>query len=61
VAMQWWLMPAASRSFSRWLDPVDGAGWRVSAAGAVAIVVVYAVTLTLFATVRELQFWDYMD
>ncbi|MDG4663283.1 antibiotic biosynthesis monooxygenase [Mycobacterium sp. 236(2023)] len=61
VAMQWWLMPAVSRPFAGWLDPVDGAGARVSAKGALAIVVVYAVTLTLFATVRELQFWDYMD
>lgn len=61
TAMQWWLMPAASRPFRRWLDPVDGAGARVSVAGAAAILVGYAVTLTLFATVHELQFWDYAD
>ncbi|KMO69709.1 antibiotic biosynthesis monooxygenase [Mycolicibacterium chubuense] len=61
TAMQWWLMPAASRPFRRWLDPVDGAGARVSVAGAAAILVCYAVTLTLFATVHELQFWDYAD
>ncbi len=61
VAMQWWLMPAASRRFRRWLDPVDGTGARISAVGAVAIVAGYAVTLTLFATVHQLQFWDYMD
>ncbi len=59
VAMQWWLMPAASRPFRRWLDPVDGRGTRISVTGAVTIVVLYAVTLTAFATVRELQFWDY--
>ncbi|MGB3353918.1 MAG: antibiotic biosynthesis monooxygenase [Mycobacterium sp.] len=59
VAMQWWLMPAASRPFRRWLDPVDGRGARISLTGAVAIAVIYAVTLTVFATVRELQFWDY--
>lgn len=59
--MQWWLMPAASRPFHRWLDPVDGAGARVSLAGAAAILVVYAAALALFATVHELQFWDYGD
>lgn len=59
VAMQWWLMPAASRPLRRWLDPVDGAGTRVSAAGVAVLLAVYAVTLTVFATVHELQFWDY--
>jgi hypothetical protein len=29
--------------------------------GAGAIVVLYALTLTLFATVHDLQFWDYRD
>jgi uncharacterized protein len=48
-----------SRPFRRWLDPVDGAGARISLAGAAAVVMLYAVTLILFATVRELQFWDY--
>lgn len=59
VAMQWWLMPAASRPLRRWLDPVDGAGARVSGAGVAVLLAVYAVTLTVFATVHELQFWDY--
>jgi len=59
VAMQWWLMPAASRPLRRWLDPVDGAGARVSGVGVAVILVVYAVTLTVFASVHELQFWDY--
>ena len=59
VAMQWWLMPAASRPLRRWLDPVDGAGVRVSLVGAVVLLAGYAVTLTLFASVQQLQFWDY--
>jgi antibiotic biosynthesis monooxygenase (ABM) superfamily enzyme len=60
-AMQWWLMPAVSRPFRKWLDPVDGAGVRVSLTGAVVILVLYALTFTVFATVHELQFWDYAD
>lgn len=60
TAMQWWLMPAVSRPLSRWLDPVDGSAVRVSAAGAVVLVGVHAATLAVFATVHELQFWDYM-
>ncbi len=61
TAMQWWLMPAASRPFRRWLDPVDGSGARISLAGASAILVAYVATLTLFATVQQLQFWDYAN
>lgn len=61
TAMQWWLMPAVSRPFRTWLDPIDGAGVRISVAGAVAIVALYALTFTVFATVHELQFWDYKD
>ncbi|TQF73863.1 antibiotic biosynthesis monooxygenase [Rhodococcus spelaei] len=53
------LMPAATRRFRRWLDPVDGAGARVGIAGAAAVLVLYAATLTLFGSVRWLQFWDY--
>ena len=59
TAMQWWLMPAVSRPFRTWLDPVEGAGARISAAGAVSILVLYALTFTIFATVHQLQFWDY--
>ncbi|QIV85254.1 antibiotic biosynthesis monooxygenase [Mycolicibacterium frederiksbergense] len=59
TAMQWWLMPWASRPFRRWLDPVDGAGWRSSLAGASVILLLYAVTLLLFGSVTWLQFWDY--
>ena len=61
TAMQWWLMPWVSRPFRRWLDPVDGAGLRISVVGMAAIVALYALTLALFATVHELQFWDYHD
>lgn len=57
--MQWWLMPWASRPFRRWLDPVDGAAWRSSLAGAAAILVLYGATLLLFDSVTWLQFWDY--
>lgn len=60
-ALQWLLMPNVTRPFKRWLDPVDGAGWRVGAAGAAVIVVGYAVTLAVFATVTWLQFWDYAN
>ncbi|WP_137144277.1 antibiotic biosynthesis monooxygenase [Mycolicibacterium sp. CR10] len=59
TALQYWFMPGVSRPFRRWLDPVDGAGARISVVGASAIVVLYALTLVLFATVHELQFWDY--
>jgi hypothetical protein len=61
TAMQWWLMPAVSQRFSRWLDPIDGAGVRISARGAVVILIGYAVTLTVFATVHQLQFWDFAN
>lgn len=60
-ALQWWLMPTVTRPFRKWLDPVDGAGLRTSLLGAVVVVVGYAVTLAVFATVRWLQFWDYLD
>lgn len=59
--LTWVLMPAVTRWFRRWLDPVDGAGVRVSLIGAGVIVIGYALTLTLFASVQWLQFWDYLD
>lgn len=59
TVLQYWLMPGLSVPFRRWLDPVDGAGLRTSVTGAVVILVLYALTLTLFATVHQLQFWDY--
>ncbi|MDH3026541.1 antibiotic biosynthesis monooxygenase [Gordonia alkanivorans] len=59
--MQWWLMPWAAKPFRRWLDPVDGDGWRSNLAGAIAILAIYSACLALFANVTWLQFWDYMD
>jgi len=59
--MTWWLMPWVSAPFGRWLDPVDGAGWRVSVLGAAVVLLGYVLTLLLFATVRYLQYWDFAD
>jgi uncharacterized protein len=42
------LVPAVSRLFRRWLDPIDGASIRISVIGAAVIMVAYAVLLTLF-------------
>ncbi len=58
AAMTWFLMPLVTRWFRRWLDPVDGAGVRVSVAGALVVAVGYLGFLTLFATVSWLDFWD---
>ncbi|MEU7632427.1 antibiotic biosynthesis monooxygenase [Nocardia sp. NPDC049220] len=57
--MSWILSPAIARCFRRWLDPVDGAGWWVGTVGAAAVVVLYALTLLLFASVQWLHYWDY--
>lgn len=57
VLMQWWVMPTVSSWCRRWLDPVDGAGWRVSLRGAVVAVAVYVLSWTIFATVDWLQYW----
>ncbi len=59
IVLQWALMPLVGSWFRNWLDPVDGAGWRVSAMGAVVMLVGYLVTLGVFATVHWLQYWDY--
>lgn len=58
--LQWVLMPFAAKRMARWLDPIDGAGVVESLRGAGLVVAVYVVTLTLFATVTWLQFWDYV-
>lgn len=47
--LQWVLVPAVSLPFRQWLDPLDGAPARISAAGAAVIVVCYAVLMVLFA------------
>ena len=51
VALQWILVPAISRPFRRWLDPIDGAPTQISVAGAAAITVAYAVLVALFLLV----------
>jgi hypothetical protein len=52
-------MPSAAKRMRRWLDPVDGAVPGVNLRGTALIVVVYAVTLAIFASVTWLQFWHY--
>lgn len=59
--MTYFFMPTVTGWFRRWLDPIDGAPRKVSVVGALVVVVVYALTLTLFASVKWLQFWDYFD
>ncbi|MBB3748062.1 hypothetical protein FHT44_000523 [Mycolicibacterium sp. BK634] len=59
AALQWALMPWAGRLFRRWLDPIDGAGIRISILGGGVLVVGYLVTLAVFALVPWLQYWDY--
>jgi antibiotic biosynthesis monooxygenase (ABM) superfamily enzyme len=51
VALQWLLVPAVSRPFRRWLDPIDGASTRISMAGAAAIAVAYAALVVAFVIV----------
>lgn len=57
--LTWLLMPFTARGFRRWLDPVDGAGWRIGLAGAAAVLALYLINLTLFATVPWLQYWEH--
>jgi uncharacterized protein len=57
TVMTYALMPLATRLFSRWLDPIDGAPVRTSVLGAAVVVAFYAATLWLFATVTWLDFW----
>ena len=52
-------MPWATRAFSWWLDPLDGADVRTSIKGAVIIVLLYVATLVIFLSLKDLQFWDY--
>jgi uncharacterized protein len=55
--MQWWLMPTVASWCRRWLDPVDGAGLRISLRGAAVAVIAYVASLAVFATVEGLQYW----
>jgi antibiotic biosynthesis monooxygenase (ABM) superfamily enzyme len=57
AVMTYALMPLATRLFTRWLDPIDGASVRISVLGATVVVTVYAATLWLFASVTWLDFW----
>lgn len=59
--MTWLLMPAVTGWFRRWLDPVQGSGLRITLLGALVVVVIYAATLALFASVTWLQFWAHPD
>ena len=56
--MQWWLMPTVSSWCRRWLDPVDGAGLRISLRGAAVAAIVYVASLAVFATADWLQYWN---
>jgi uncharacterized protein len=56
--MQWWLMPTVASWCRRWLDPVDGASLRISLRGAAVAVIVFAASLSVFATVEVLQYWN---
>lgn len=44
----WVMMPLGSRLLRRWMDPVDGAGTKVTLLGIVAILVSFAVYLPVF-------------
>ena len=57
--MTFLFMPFVTGLFRRWLDPVQGSSLRVTLIGVLIIVVVYVATLTLFATVTWLQFWQH--
>ncbi|MBJ8348933.1 antibiotic biosynthesis monooxygenase [Antrihabitans sp. YC2-6] len=57
--MTYFFIPPVSKWFSKWLDPIDGAGLRTSIVGAFIVSAVYVATLALFLSVQWLQFWDY--
>ncbi|RUP05676.1 MAG: antibiotic biosynthesis monooxygenase [Mycobacterium sp.] len=46
--LQWVLVPAASRPFRRWLDPIDGASIRTSLAGSAVVLAGYGLLLFIF-------------
>ena len=55
VLLTWVLMPLAARLLRRWLDPVEGAGVKVSALGAVAVCAGYLLLFLIFSTVGFLK------
>lgn len=48
VLLQWVLVPAASRPFRRWLDPIDGASVRTGLTGSALVVVGCGALVLLF-------------
>lgn len=56
--LTWVAMPLATRILRRWLDPIDGASAQVTITGALLIMVLYVLTLAVFLSVPELQFWN---
>ncbi len=57
--MTFLFMPFVTGLFRRWLDPVQGSSLGITLIGVGIIVVVYLATLTLFANVTWLQFWQH--
>ena len=55
VLLTWVLMPLSARLLGRWLDPVEGAGAKVSAIGAVAVCAGYLLMFLIFGTVGFLK------
>jgi uncharacterized protein len=55
--LQWAFIPLAWLGFRRWMDPVDGRGLGISIRGAIAMVILYAVILAIFANVTWLEYW----
>ncbi|GAB3010190.1 antibiotic biosynthesis monooxygenase [Mycobacterium bourgelatii] len=49
--LQWVLVPAASRPFRRWLDPIDGAPARISAVGTAVVAAACAALLVMFCLI----------
>jgi antibiotic biosynthesis monooxygenase (ABM) superfamily enzyme len=56
ATLQWVSIPLSWFAFRRWMDPVDGRGWRIGVIGAGALIVLYVLTMLVFATIRQLQY-----
>lgn len=55
ILLTWVLMPLAARLLGRWLDPVEGAGRRISLLGTAGVCLGYVVLFVIFGTVGFLQ------
>ena len=55
VLLTWVLMPLSARLLRRWLDPVEGAGVKVSLLGAAGVCAGYLLLFLIFGTVGFLQ------